>query len=171
MTTENEVEVIEKGSILLQFVLSSLEDTRDIIVRLQKILDGLLTDRAYFEIIFLRAFAVDYITTVTLGDSPKRNAILDAYYELFKNTATSSPTGPVVLEGLLSRLHVYAEAVDNSSDEDVSWTVGKTFAQLFDQELNFFVVLFGKALYNRYHTYVAEILKSETPSRSEHRLH
>lgn len=171
MTVEHPHSINKTSAVLLQFVLASERDTWHVIEQMQKLTGGVFSDRIYFETIFLRAVMVDYRTTVLLGDSPRRNEILDTFYVQLQEAAHANPTGRAVLEGLRTRLLLYSEAIQSAMHDDAGWAVGRTFASLFDQVRNGFVVMFERSLYDDYYRYVASIIRRHEEERSTRDLH
>ncbi len=85
------------------------------------------------ELMFLRAFAVDFATGIALGDSAEKQAILERYYqhwEIMDNEAESD-----VLDQLQDRLQLYFDAIDSpeSGPAGLGSQVGLAFATRCDE--------------------------------------
>ena len=83
--------------------------------------------RLQSELMLVRAFAVDFATAMTLGNSPERRAIMARYYEHWDHVAAEA--GPEVLGDLEDRLQGYAETVAEAAGPDgLAGQGGRTFA-------------------------------------------
>ena len=81
------------------------------------------------ELMFLRAFAVDFAIALTLGQSPEQQAVLariNSHWERLDREV-----GADLLEDLQDRLALYGEAVGSevSDSTGLSGLVGSVFAQ------------------------------------------
>ena len=97
---------------------------------LQELADFLQVERSRVEseLMFLRAFAVDFATTMALGDSPERMAISALFYEHWE--AVSDQAGTVVLDDLQDRIGYYTEVIHAPEDvyQGLAGQVGAAFA-------------------------------------------
>ena len=81
------------------------------------------------ELMFVRAFAVDFAAAMTLGESAERQEIQARYYEHWDRVA--SQAGGDVLADLDHRLQYYAGAVgDAAAGAGLAAQVGEAFAAL-----------------------------------------
>ena len=88
------------------------------------------------ELLYLRAFAVDFATSVTMPESPEKKAVVERYNGHWGLIGKEAGEG--VLEDLELRLRAYAEAVSASSPnpEGLRGLVGKVFAQICTADVN-----------------------------------
>ena len=88
------------------------------------------------ELLYLRAFAVDFATSVTMPESPEKNAVVERYNGHWGLIGKEAGEG--VLEDLELRLRAYAEAVSSSAPnpEGLRGLVGKVFARICAAAVN-----------------------------------
>jgi hypothetical protein len=80
------------------------------------------------ELMYLRAFAIDFAVLMGLGDSPAKDQILSRYYEHWKRIDEGAGGG--TQEAMEERLGAYAAAVGQSAQAQggLSDEVGRQFA-------------------------------------------
>lgn len=90
---------------------------------------GAKGERLQAELMFLRAFAVDFATVMTLGDSAEKQAISSRYYEHWEKIATE--VGDGVIADLQEHLEYYQDTIAAPSEADgLAGQVGRAFASL-----------------------------------------
>ena len=84
--------------------------------------------RMQSELLFLRAFAVDFALNMSLGDGPARWAIAEQYYRHWETVAEGA--GEDTMDGLEEHLNYYTEVVNTSHIGAAGLTeqVGMAFA-------------------------------------------
>ena len=80
------------------------------------------------ELMFLRAFSVDFALQITLGDGPERQAILAAYYQHWEMVGNEADID--ITDDLQNRLQYYLESTEASAGAGSGLTgqVGYAFA-------------------------------------------
>jgi hypothetical protein len=83
------------------------------------------------ELLYLKAFAVDFAVSLSLGECPERNEILDLYYGHWEHIASQSDAG--VLDDLHDRVSYYSDAATSLQDtaHGLNGQVGQAFADRF----------------------------------------
>ena len=98
---------------------------------LQELAEFLHVERGRMEseLMFLRAFAVDFATVMTLGDSPERMGISDRFYHHLE--ANSDRAGADVLDDLQDRIRYYSDVIHAPDDvyQGLAGQVGIAFAE------------------------------------------
>lgn len=90
-------------------------------------------ERLQGELMFVRAFAVDFAAAMALGDSEEKGALFAHYYEHWEGV--SSQAGPDLMADLDHRLQYYAEAVrEDAGGAGLTSQVGRAFALLCQPE-------------------------------------
>ena len=86
-------------------------------------------DQMQSELLFLRAFAVDFATAMALGQAPERQAILERYYLHWEQI--DQEVGGGLLADLQARLQLYTETVGSHerAPAGLKGLVGRAFAQ------------------------------------------
>jgi hypothetical protein len=112
-------------------------------------------ERVRDEIGCLKAWAIDYATWVTLGDSAETKAVLDAYYSHLRSTMPAE-----VYEVLYNRGEFYAQAVNGPKPNGTAGAVGAAFAMLCSHELDIEMKLLGADLFVNTIDLVSGFLKS-----------
>ncbi|BCJ87123.1 hypothetical protein [Effusibacillus dendaii] len=169
MTNHDENVTSQISRSFLNFVLyPDQERQQSLYSLLQSIIEHVQFDRMCFELLYLRTFMVDYTTTLLFGESQLRNNILDSFYEQLKSAANDSPVHTVLLEGVKSRLALYAEAVNEPLHNELGWNVGTVFAGMLEQEQNSFVVMVGDNLYKQYYQQISQLVLQHHAPNSEY---
>jgi len=85
--------------------------------------------RTRSELMFLRAFAVDFATSMTLGAGPERQAIQERYLQHWERL--DREVGGGLLADLRARLEYYTEALDQPGREPtgLKGMMGRAFAR------------------------------------------
>ena len=78
------------------------------------------------ELMFLRAFSVDFAIQITLGEGPEKQAILTHYYQHWD--MVGSKAGVDIREDLSQRLQYYLEATQAPGGSGLASQVGLAFA-------------------------------------------
>ncbi|MFC1526626.1 hypothetical protein ACFL6X_07450 [Candidatus Latescibacterota bacterium] len=119
---------VELAAILMETVCGPTSAEQEAIEELAQYL-GLELGRLQTELLFLRAFAVEFGTTMTLGDSEETRSILSRYYQHWERVGAGA--GDDVLADLHERLQYYAEIVGSPSGTGgLGGQVGAAFASL-----------------------------------------
>ena len=118
---------IEIGALLMETVCVSGASEQPALEELAEYL-GTPLGRMQSELLFLRAFAVDFALNMSLGDGPARWAIAEQYYRHWEMVAEG--TGHDTIEGLEERLNFYTEVINTSHIGAAGLTeqVGMAFA-------------------------------------------
>ena len=84
------------------------------------------------ELLYLKAFAVDFAVAMALGECPEKSEILDHYYGHWERIAEQSDAG--VLDDLHERVSYYSKAATSLQDaaHGLHSQVGQAFADRFD---------------------------------------
>ena len=90
------------------------------------------------EMLYLRTFLGDYATTETLGRTPLRDAVLQAYDAQFLQRLGSTEGERAKLN---SRFLTYTKAVNTPHEHGPPWMVGKAFAELCGCESNIGIIM------------------------------
>jgi len=119
---------IELAAILMEAVCGPSAGGDDAVAELSAFLE-LPADRLQGELMFLRAFAVEFAATMALGDSEERAAIGTQYYRHWEQVAGEA--GGDLLADLDQRLRYYGQAVvDETASAGLGAQVGAAFASL-----------------------------------------
>ena len=91
-------------------------------------------DQMQSELLFLRAFAVDFATAMALGQAPERQAILERYYLHWEQIDQEAGGG--LLTDLQARLQLYTETVGSHerTPAGLKGLVGRTFARCCERD-------------------------------------
>ena len=118
---------IEIGALLMETVCVSGASEQPALEELAEYL-GTPLGRMQSELLFLRAFAVDFALNMSLGDGPARWAIADQYYRHWETVAEGA--GEDTIDGLEEHLNYYTEVVNTSHIGTAGLTeqVGMAFA-------------------------------------------
>ena len=113
------------------------------------------------EIIFLTAFTIDYVVTMTLGEGPTTQAILRAYYDAFEERGKENLLWADIFRVLKSRSIEYSMAVRNPHPEyGVPYAVGRAFSEICGAPLSARVMLAGSAHFASTFRMVSKVLNS-----------
>ncbi len=114
--------------------------------------------RLQAELLYLRAFAVDFAMALALGGSSEREAVATRYYRHWDRIAQEA--GEDVLEDLQGRLESYSRVIDDSgsSQDPLRDQIGRAFAlrcqaEKQDQEL----ALLGGAMFAAFFDEVTDL--------------
>lgn len=119
---------IELSALLMEAVCGPAATTDAAVAELAEFLE-LSAGHLQGELMFVRAFAVDFATSLTLGDSAEREAIRAHYYEHWDGI--SAQAGGDVAADLDQRLQYYADAVgESAAGTGLAAQVGQAFAAL-----------------------------------------
>ena len=102
---------IEIGALLMETVCVSGASEQPALEELAEHL-GTPLGRMQSELLFLRAFAVDFALNMSLGDGPARWAIGEQYYRHWETVAEGA--GGDSMEGLEEHINFYTEVVNSS---------------------------------------------------------
>ena len=118
---------IEIGALLMETVCVSGASEQPALEELAEYL-GTPLGRMQSELLFLRAFAVDFALNMSLGDGPARWAIAEQYYRHWETVAEGA--GEDTMDGLEEHLNYYTEVVNTSHIGAAGLTeqVGMAFA-------------------------------------------
>ena len=110
---------------------------------------GVELERIQTELLYLRAFAVDFALALSLGESPAKEAITTHYYSHWDLVAREADEG--LLEDLQLRLAAYARVVGDADanpdglkgqggeqSQDLALLGGAMFAALFEEVADLF---------------------------------
>jgi len=126
------------AKLLMKFIVVDSEETNQMI--LNKLPPDADRDFIEMEIMFLRTFVVDYTAYKILDNIAEKNAILDAFYSLFKDTTTDDSD---IYKALKVHLLVYTDAIKKEHHMGTPYVVGKTFAKLCGYENDADVIFIG----------------------------
>ena len=131
--TKKEATSVELAALLMEVVCTSAEREESALSELAGHL-GLDLGLLQSELMFLRAFVVDFVIAMTLGQTPMRRAILMRFYHHWERL--DQEVGSGLMDDLQDRLTLYGEAVGSSvkGDTGLSGLVGGAFAQCCHQE-------------------------------------
>jgi hypothetical protein len=119
---------VELAAILMETVCGPNASEQEAIEELAEFL-SLNLERLQTELLFLRAFAVDFGTAMTLGDSQEKCSILSRYYQHWERVGAGA--GEDVLTDLHERLQYYSEIIGSPSGAGgLGGQVGTAFASL-----------------------------------------
>ena len=119
---------IELAAILMEAVCQADSSQEDVVQHFGDLF-GARSERLQAELMFLRAFAVDFATVMTLGDSAEKQAILARYYRHWERVATEVDDD--VLSDLHEHLQFYQDTICSPSGADgLGGQVGRAFATL-----------------------------------------
>ena len=80
------------------------------------------------ELLFLRAFAVDFATVMTLGDAPERLAITERFYQHWETI--SDQVDGEVFDDMQDRLSYYTEAIhSDGTGSGLTAQIGLAFSE------------------------------------------
>ena len=118
---------IEIGALLMETVCVSGVSEQPALEELAEYL-GTPLGRMQSELLFLRAFAVDFALNMSLGDGPARWAIAEQYYRHWETVAEG--VGEDTIDGLEEHLNFYTEVINTSHFGAAGLTeqVGMAFA-------------------------------------------
>lgn len=119
---------VELAALLVDTVCVPGSGEREALRELAELL-GLESGSMESELMFLRAFAVDFATDMTLGDAPERWAITERFYKHWEMISDQVDAG--VFEDLQDRISYYTDAVHSESDgpSGLMAQVGLAFAE------------------------------------------
>ena len=119
---------IELGALLMDAVCQPGEQEQKAVRQLADHL-GVDLARLQLELMYLRAFAVEFATVISLGESPAREAVSTQYYRHWDQVAEEAGEG--VVEELSDRLAVYARAANTTDPGSPSLRdlIGRAFAR------------------------------------------
>lgn len=123
---------IELSAILMDTVCGPAAAGDAAVAELAEFLE-LPAERLQAELMFVRAFAVDFANSMALGESAEHAAIQARYYEHWEGV--SSQAGADVMADLEHRLQYYGEAIgDAAAGAGLMAQVGEAFAALCQPE-------------------------------------
>ena len=122
-----EASPVEIGALLMDAVCTPSAQEQDALSELAIHL-GVELERMQTELLYLRAFAVDFALALSLGESPAKEAITTHYYS--HRDLVAREAGEGLLEDLQLRLAAYARVVgDADADPDgLKGQLGQLFA-------------------------------------------
>lgn len=125
--SRKEATPIELAALLMDTVCAPTPQEQDALGELAAQLQVDL-GKMQIELMFLRAFAVDFAIDMALGAGLERQAIRAHYYRHWERI--SQETGEEVLADLQARLNFYAEALEEPGQDPTSLkgTIGRAFA-------------------------------------------
>ena len=126
---------IEIAALLVDVVCNPAEREENALSNLAEHL-SLQPERMRREVMYLRAFAVDFAVAMALGESPEKAEILDHYYGHWERVASQSDGG--IFNELHHRVHYYSEmaVTDPDSLQGLDGQIGNAFATCFNQSDN-----------------------------------
>ncbi len=124
---------IELAALLMDAVCGQDDKERDSLQELAGHLK-IETDLMQSELLFLRAFAVEFALAVALGEVPEKTELLSHYYYHWDRLANE--IGPDIQRDLQQRMELYSEAVNavQAGGEDLRYAMGQIFAGLLGSE-------------------------------------
>jgi hypothetical protein len=105
--TKKQATPIELAAILAESVFAAGEGEQEAVGQLAELLQ-VKADAISEELLYLRAFAVDFAVLMSLGDSPAKDQILSGYYEHWQRIEADAPGTMEILE---ERLQDFAAIV------------------------------------------------------------
>jgi hypothetical protein len=105
--TRKQATPVELAAILAESVFVPGEGERQAVEKLAELLE-VKADVISEELLYLRAFAVDFAVLMSLGDSPAKDQILSGYYEHWQRIDADAPGTMEILE---ERLRDFAAIV------------------------------------------------------------
>jgi len=154
-----EASPIEIAALLMDAVCTPTDAEQD---ALRELASHLRVDleRMQSELMFLRAFAVDFATSMTLGQSREREEILGRYYQHWEGI--DREVGGGLMTDLQSHLQLYTENLDSSEESvaDLQELIGGIFARCCDAaEAEGELVLLGGAMFGALFAEIADLLR------------
>ena len=118
---------IEIAALLMEAVCVPASSEQEALQELASYLDAPL-DRMQAELMFLRAFAIDFALRMSLGDGPARWEIAEQYFHHWEMIAEK--TDDRTMDDLHERLKYYVDVVNNSHTAAAGLTeqIGMAFA-------------------------------------------
>ena len=133
MDTKKSASPIELSALLMDAVCGQDEKERD---SLQELATHLKVDLPLLqaELLFLRAFAVEFALVMALGDSEAKDEVFTHYYRHWDRMIAE--TGPEVQSDLQVRVQMYSEVINQAEpgSEGLGGAIGRAFANLFQSE-------------------------------------
>jgi len=118
-------------------------------------------ERLQEELRFLQIFTTDYVMFAKLGDTPTKNAVLDAFYDRLRK----DPTWPAIDAGLRERLPAYMEAIKTDKQPGPHYWVGKVFAKyLTENGTDIMRVTQGTMMFTSFSKGIVELLDNLDPA-------
>ena len=132
-TEQTQASPIEMAALLMDAVCAPTDREEEALVELVQHLQ-VPVNRIQSELLYLRAFAVDFAAVVGLAESREKEAILTHYqghWELIGREA-----GSEVLSELSDRMSAYSEAIGDAAPnpEGLRGCIGSVFSQLCSTE-------------------------------------
>lgn len=158
-SNRKEASPIEIAALLMDAVCTPTDAEQDALRELATHLQVDL-ERMQSELMFLRAFAVDFATSMTLGQSRAREEILSRYYQHWERI--DREVGGGLTTDLQSRLQLYTENLDSSegSAADLQGLIGGIFARCCGAaEAEGELVLLGGAMFGALFAEIADLLQ------------
>jgi len=146
----------EIGIALLQVLSTDLSSV------LNNLEAGYDRQRIHDELVYLKAFVIDYATSLSLGNnSPETKAILNVYYINLHEMAKKGTLSADFYENLYyKRLPVYEEAVKTPHKLGSPWTVGVAFANFCGAYLDIKMTMLGSSVFVEQCEAISKVLKS-----------
>ena len=120
------------GTALVGFAFAAKEDLREEAGPLGDsllALPGITADAVKNELFFLRVFAIDYATALTLGETQTTQTILNVFYSHLLAKALGLPSGHEHWSLLATRLEEYGVVVRESDQDSLPLHIGQAFAR------------------------------------------
>jgi len=158
--SRKEATPIELAALLMDVVCTPSEPEQ---APLRELATHLQVDlgRIQSELMFLRAFAVDFATTMTLGYGPEQKTILERYYQHWERVGQE--VGSDLLVDLQARLQVYTETVGSPemNPAGLKGLLGQTFARCCQAgEAEAELAVLGGAMFGALFEEVTDLLQS-----------
>jgi hypothetical protein len=156
--SSKEATPIEIAAMLMDAACTSVQAEQEAVAALAAHLRVDLA-QMQLELMFLRAFAVDFATSMTLGAGPEREAVLDCYYRHWDRI--DQEVGGV-MEDLQVRLQTYMDAINSPEVEPTGLQeiAGRTFARCCQKEVEEQdLALFGGAMFGALYAEIATLLQ------------
>ena len=133
MDAKKNASPIELAALLMDAVCGQDEKERNSLEELATYL-GIGVDSLQAELLFLRAFAVEFALVMALGDSQAKDELFAHYYAHWDRLAAEA--GEQIQLDLQQRMQLYSEVVNEAEPgpEGLAGPVGQTFAGLFASE-------------------------------------
>ena len=124
---KREASPVEIGALLMDAVCTPSAPEQDALRELAIHL-GVKLERMQTELLYLRAFAVDFALALSLGESPAKEAITTHYYSHWDLVAREAGEG--LLEDLRLRLAAYARVIGDADvhSDGLKGQLGQLFA-------------------------------------------
>lgn len=127
MDAKKNASPIELAALLMDAVCGQDEKERDSLQELAAHLK-IEIDALQAELLFLRAFAVEFSLVMALGEVPEKDELLSHYYNHWERL--DNEAGPEIQRDLQQRIQLYSEATNDvqTSGKDLRHAIGQVFA-------------------------------------------